>query len=120
MAGFLRPGMSLKRLVSTAAPFTTLFAAAAATLLGAAPAAAEDRQACLTKEQREAVATTGKVVPLAKAIRAVRGRSAGRNILKARLCRQPNGLVYVLTLLAHDGKVSNATVDAATGSILMR
>ena len=120
MAGFLRLGMSLDRLIPAPAPFTTLFAAAAATLLVAAPAGAEDRQACLTKEQREAVATTGKVVPLAKAIRAVRGRSAGRNILKARLCRQPNGLVYVLTLLAHDGKVSNATVDAATGSILMR
>lgn len=112
--------MSVVRLISTATPLATLFAVALVTLLAAAPATAEDQPACLTKEQRQAAATAGRVVPLAKAIRAVRGRSAGRNVLKARLCRQPNGLVYVLTLLAHDGKVSNATVDAATGSVLVR
>jgi uncharacterized membrane protein YkoI len=103
-----------------AVPLAALLAATVATLLAAVPAGAEVQQACLSKEQQQAVATDGKVVPLAKAIRAVRGRSSGRNVLKARLCRQPNGLVYVLTLLAHDGKVSNATVDAATGSVLMR
>jgi uncharacterized membrane protein YkoI len=108
--------MSVVSLIWGATPAAT---ALVATFLAASAVAAEDR-ACLTKEQRQAAATGGKVVPLAKAIRAVRAGSAGRNVLKARLCRQPEGLVYVLTLLAHDGKVSNATVDAATGSVLVR
>ena len=70
---------------------------------------------CLTTAQRRSVSASGKVVPLAKAIRAARARRS--EVVDARLCRGPQGLVYMLTLLAHDGKVTRATVDAASGQL---
>lgn len=71
---------------------------------------------CLTKEQRRAVAAAGKVVPLAKAIRAARGHRG--DVVRARLCHGPNGFVYLLTLLARDGRVTRASVDAGTGRLV--
>ena len=68
---------------------------------------------CLTPAQRRTVAASGKVVPLARAIRAARARKA--DVVDAKLCKGPKGLVYLLTLLAQDGKVTRATVDAASG-----
>jgi hypothetical protein len=74
---------------------------------------AQAARQCLTPAQRRSVSASGKVVPLSKAIRAARARKA--DVLDARLCRGPKGLVYLLTLLAQDGKVTRATVDAASG-----
>lgn len=68
---------------------------------------------CLTPAQRRTVAASGKVVSLSKAIRAARARKA--DVVDAKLCKGPKGLVYLLTLLAQDGKVTRATVDAASG-----
>jgi uncharacterized membrane protein YkoI len=68
---------------------------------------------CLTPAQRRSVSASGKVVPLSKAIRAARARKV--DVVDARLCKGPKGLVYLLTLLAQDGKVTRATVDAASG-----
>jgi uncharacterized membrane protein YkoI len=39
-------------------------------------------------------------------------------VVRARLCRRDRGLVYVLTVLARDGKVSHAVVDAANGKVV--
>ena len=68
---------------------------------------------CLTPSQRRHIAASGKVVPLSKAIRAARARK--NEVVDAKLCKSPKGLVYLLTLLAQDGKVTRATVDAASG-----
>jgi hypothetical protein len=68
---------------------------------------------CLTPAQRRSVSASGKVVPLSKAIRAARARKI--DVVDAKLCKGPKGLVYLLTLLAQDGKVTRATVDAASG-----
>jgi uncharacterized membrane protein YkoI len=99
----------------------TLVAAAFGASFGASPVpaaelttVAQSRHAqCLTPAQRRSVAASGKVVPLSKAIRAARARKA--DVVDAKLCRGPKGLVYLLTLLAQDGKVTRATVDAASG-----
>ncbi|HWV41587.1 hypothetical protein [Pseudorhodoplanes sp.] len=74
---------------------------------------AQLRPQCLTTMQRRSISASGKVVPLAKAIRAARARKA--DVVDAKLCKGPKGLVYLLTLLAQDGKVTRATVDAASG-----
>jgi uncharacterized membrane protein YkoI len=37
---------------------------------------------------------------------------------QARLCRGQNGLVYVLTVLARDGKVARIVVDAVKGTLV--
>jgi uncharacterized membrane protein YkoI len=80
-------------------------------------AAAADRKSCLSPEERRAAITTHKAVPLARAMHVVKAKLAG-DILKARLCQQERGLVYVLTVLAQDGKVTQARVDAADGQWL--
>jgi len=47
-------------------------------------------------------------------MRVAKARIAG-DVLNARLCRQDRGLVYMLTVLARDGKVRQARVDASDG-----
>jgi uncharacterized membrane protein YkoI len=39
-------------------------------------------------------------------------------VVQARLCHSQDGLVYVLTVLAHDGKVARIIVDAAKGTLV--
>ena len=91
-----------------------------------AHAQASRQRECLTTDQQRVAIASGQAVPLANAIRAVRGRGAvrvrgsGREVVKARLCREPKGLVYMLTVLARDGKVTQATVDALTGVVMAR
>ena len=93
------------------------FAIAASMVLSLAPArAAEITHACLDQKERRAEVESGRVVRLATALRAVRSKMPG-TLVRARLCRGNDGLVYVLTVLAHDGKVARLTVDAAKGSL---
>jgi len=100
-------------------PFIRLSAAAIVLALAAAPALAADAdpRVCLNKEAQRAAVLSGQALPLAKAVHAVRGRNRGE-LVRARLCQGPNGLVYVLTLLARNGTVTRATIDAATGSVI--
>ena len=58
-----------------------------------------------------------QAVPLGRAISVVKARIGG-DVVKARLCRQEQGLVYLLTVLAQNGKVTRARVDAADGQWL--
>jgi uncharacterized membrane protein YkoI len=85
------------------------------------PAAADDQLVCLSKDEQRAAISTGHAVTLAAAMRSarvsVRGRG-GREVVKARLCREPDGLRYVLTVLARDGKVTHTTVDASSGKVV--
>ena len=78
-------------------------------------AQAADVSSCLPKEQRQAVQAGGKVVPLAWAKRAVPPHKG--EVIGAKLCQRPNGLVYLLTLLARDGKVTHVAVDASSGRL---
>jgi uncharacterized membrane protein YkoI len=78
-------------------------------------AAAAERATCLTPDERNAAIAAHKAVPLGRAMRVVKARIGGE-VVGARLCRQePKGLVYVLTVLARNGKVTQARVDAADG-----
>jgi uncharacterized membrane protein YkoI len=85
-------------------------------LLGCvAPASAAERRHCLTPQERKAAIAAHKAVPLARAMRVVKAKIGGE-VVGARLCRQePKGLVYVLTVLARNGKVTLARIDAADG-----
>lgn len=88
-------------------------------LAGALPgvAAAAEHKPCLSPDERRAAISAHKAVPLARAMHVVKARVAGE-VVKARLCQQERGLVYVLTVLAQDGKVTQARVDAADGEWL--
>jgi len=78
-------------------------------------AVAVERRACLTAEERNAAIAARKVVPLGRAMRVVKAKIGGE-VVGARLCRhESRGLVYVLTVLARNGKVTQARVDASDG-----
>ncbi len=92
--------------------------AAPTMLAGRALAADPPHLACLNKaEQRTAVAEH-RAIPLAEAVKALHARGRRAELVGARLCRHGDGLAYVLTLLAHSGKVTSATVDAANGEFI--
>jgi len=83
-------------------------------MLAAEPAAAAERH-CLTKEQQRAAIASGKAVKLAVALKAVKRRG---EVVRARLCEDAERLIYMLTVLSRDGKVTRVTVDATSGSVL--
>jgi hypothetical protein len=84
---------------------------AAAQGLAGAPVA----RACLNRAEQRAAVTDRKAVPLASAIKSLRERGPRGEVVRAELCSRGEKLVYVLTLLARNGKVTRATVDAANG-----
>jgi uncharacterized membrane protein YkoI len=92
--------------------------AAAAVLCGATAgrAMAAERAACLSADERRAVLAEHRAVPLARVMHLVKSKVLGE-VLRARLCRPDagKGLVYVLTVLARNGKVLQARVDAGDG-----
>ena len=86
-------------------------------LAAASPAAAAD-PTCLTQDQRRAAVASHRAIPLARAVRDLRRRTAGAEVVGARLCYRGSELVYVLTVLARDGKVIRASVNAASGVVM--
>lgn len=105
-------------------PFFTLLAALAAWPAAADPAEAirvaateKGAQACLSDaELREEIAAK-KAIPQADALRAAKSAVAAEPV-RARLCRREGVLVYVITALAKDGKVTRITLEAETGRVL--
>jgi uncharacterized membrane protein YkoI len=101
----------------------TRFFAAVSLLLavqGQAPAHAAEAQAqehCLARADQRAAIADGRAIPLAVAKRMLRQRIAGE-LLRARLCPGSGRLVYMLTLLTHDGKVRHVIVDATNGTVI--
>lgn len=81
-----------------------------------APVLAAERNRCLAPEERRAKIAAHAVIPLAKAIRAA--KVARREVVRAGLCEQNGRLVYVLTVLGRDGKVTRALVDAGNGTLI--
>ena len=75
----------------------------------------EIQHSCLNQKERHALVESGSVIRLAAAMHAVHAIAPG-TLLRARLCHRPEGLAYVLTVLAHDGKVTHVAVDAAKGT----
>jgi uncharacterized membrane protein YkoI len=77
----------------------------------------QEAKVCLNQKERRAEAETGRLVRLATAMHTARSRMPG-TVVRARLCRSHDGLVYELTVLARDGKVARLTVDAVKGTLV--
>jgi hypothetical protein len=89
-------------------------------LLGAMglPAVAADaprHDSCLTKAEQRAAVDANRAISLAQAIKSLRQYRKHSEVVRARLCKRDDKLVYVLTLLGRSGKVIDATVDAVSG-----
>jgi len=84
------------------------------------PAAAADhsRRSCLTKAEQRAAVASRRAISLGRAIGSAHRHGRHGEALRARLCRHGDRLVYVLTLLARNGKVVRVTVDAANGGVI--
>jgi uncharacterized membrane protein YkoI len=78
--------------------------------------AAADRR-CLSQDEQRAMIASRKAVPLGRAMKLVQAKIGG-DVVKARLCRQDRGLVYMLTVLGQSGKVTQAQVNATDGQWL--
>lgn len=84
----------------------------------AMPARAADapsHDSCLTKAEQRAAVAGNKAISLAQAIKLLREHRQYSEVVRARLCRHDQKLVYVLTLLGRSGKVVTATIDAVNG-----
>lgn len=90
-----------------------------ALLLACVLEAAAEPASCLNQEQRRAAIAGRQAIPLGKALEAVRPQLGGE-VLRARLCHYERGLVYLLTVLEHDGKVTRAIIDATSGALIHR
>jgi uncharacterized membrane protein YkoI len=89
-------------------------------LLGAIglPAVAADalrHDSCLTKAEQRAAVDANRAISLGQAIKSLRQYRKHSEVVRARLCRHDEKLVYVLTLLGRSGKVVDATIDAVSG-----
>ncbi len=87
-------------------------------VLAAALPAAADPPACLSQDQRRAAVLNHRAIPLARAVRDIRSRVTGAEVVGARLCDRGGQLVYLLTVLTRDGKVIRAGVNAASGAVI--
>ena len=70
---------------------------------------------CLTAEEARDVAQTRRVITPERAARIARTSYPGHDVLRALLCRENNGYVYVVTVLTRDGRVIRTRVDANSG-----
>jgi uncharacterized membrane protein YkoI len=85
--------------------------------LSVAPADAEPRTRCLTRDQQRTAITERRAVPLAAVRKSVRAKVPGE-MVRARLCQEPERLIYQLTVLPRDGKVRRVIVDAKSGNVV--
>ena len=115
----------IHRLISKTAGMTRIVSAyrcdADRSVRAGAGRGGREHHACLSKAEQRAALSNGQTVTLAAAIRSARGSVRGRGareVVKARLCREQKGLVYLLTVLARDGKVTHTAVDATSGKVV--
>ena len=88
-----------------------------------APAFAADPppdRACLNKLEQRAAVAAHRAIALADAIRILRERGKRSDMVRAQLCQRDGRLVYVLTMLARNGTVTSAAVDATNGELINR
>ena len=81
-------------------------------------AASQSHFACLSKTEQRAEVAGKRAIPLGQVIKSLRRRARRTEVVRARLCRNGDSLVYLLTLLARSGKVTSATVDAGNGELI--
>jgi uncharacterized membrane protein YkoI len=83
----------------------------------ARPAHNQAEHVCLDQKERGAEIESGRLIRLSAAIHAAKSRMPG-TVVRVRLCHGHDGLVYVLTVLARDGKVARIAVDAVKGTFV--
>lgn len=95
-----------------------LFAVAEGAFLGAVSAHAADLdEDCLSEAEVRDVVTNRVVIPQIQALRLARS-STGGDAIRASLCRVDGSFIYVITMLARDGKLQRVRIKGETGEQL--
>ncbi|MCX5493093.1 hypothetical protein OSH11_00085 [Kaistia dalseonensis] len=93
--------------------FTTILSLATALVLAGLGGIDTARaQGCLSQGEARQAVQSGEAVSLSQ----IRGGIPGE-VVSAQLCRAGGGLVYVVSVLGHDGGVKRLQVDARSGAI---
>ena len=79
-------------------------------------AQAQTQGACLSSEQMREAIFAGHAVAATAATRAARDASAG-DVVRVRLCRENDNLIYRITMLQRDGRVGHVTIDGSSGKV---
>jgi hypothetical protein len=74
--------------------------------------------ACLSKSEQRAAVASKSAMSLGDAIKSLRAHGRRAEVVRARLCRRDEKLVYVLTLLGRSGRVREVNVDAVSGDLI--
>ena len=83
-----------------------------------ATAAEVPARACLNKGEQRAAVANRRAIPLSEAVKHAHRQGRKGELVRARLCRRGDGLVYVLTLLPRSGKVMRISINAANGDLV--
>ena len=79
--------------------------------------AAEGDPDCLTEAEVREVVTNRVVIPQIQALRVARSTTGG-DAIRASLCRVDGGFIYIITMLARDGKLQRVRIKGETGEQL--
>lgn len=74
---------------------------------------------CLSASEIRELVDKAEVVPAARAIHAAKTARPGE-VVKARLCKQDGSYLYLVTMLAKDGKIRILEVDGRSGTVIER
>ena len=97
-----------------------MFTVATALAAGAVPAGAAGIQAvglCLSTSDASAAVEAREAVAPGRALGAARRAVPGAAVLRAALCRDPEALVYRITVLGRDGRMMRVMVDGPSGTV---
>jgi uncharacterized membrane protein YkoI len=71
---------------------------------------------CLSAQEMRETIADGRVIQPVQASRHARNAAPGE-VLRIRLCRQGEELVYVVTTLKRDGRVARVTLEGQSGKV---
>ncbi|WP_299562032.1 PepSY domain-containing protein [Enterovirga sp.] len=74
---------------------------------------------CLSSGDAAEAVTSRRVVRPVQAISTAMRAVPDSDVLRAVLCRDPQALVYRITVLRRDGRMMRVTVDAPSGNVLV-
>jgi len=72
---------------------------------------------CMPPREMQDILADQKLVAPTIAVVTARHALQGADVLRADLCRDPDGLIYVIMALRKDGRVVQVTIDAPSGKL---
>jgi hypothetical protein len=81
------------------------------------PAGYGEGGACLSAAEGRRAIQSSSAISLADAAKVAHGAASG-DVVDYKICQAPSGYSYVLTILARNGKVARAWIDAASGKLI--